>query len=67
MASIPDSSQDPIFVTKLDELAITIQRTEVVEEINMGPYPLSKDFSQLLEHLWKYVSDGISSSIRTLS
>jgi hypothetical protein len=53
------SSQDAIFLAKLDALAITIEQTEVPNEINIGPYPLSKDFSQLLEHLWKYVSDGI--------
>lgn len=51
-----DSNQDAIFVAKLHALAITIEQTEVPNEINIGPYPLSKDFSQLLEHLWKYVS-----------
>jgi len=59
VANIPDSRQDALFVTKLDALAITIEQTEVPDEINMGPYPLSKDFSQLLEYLWKYVSDDV--------
>jgi hypothetical protein len=67
VANILDSSQDTIFVTKLDALAITIEQTEVTNEINMGPYPLSKDFSQLLEHLWKYVSGGIFFPHPTLS
>jgi hypothetical protein len=57
--NIPESSQDAIFVTKLDALAITIEQTDVLDEIIVGPYPLSKDFSQLLEHLWKYVFDGV--------
>jgi hypothetical protein len=56
VANILDSSQDTIFVTKLGALAITIEQTD---EVNMGPYPLSKELSQLLEHLWKYVSGGI--------
>ncbi len=64
--NIPDSSQDTIFMAKLDALAITIVQTEVPNEVNIGPYPLSKDFSQLLEHLWKYVSDGILPSHRAL-
>jgi len=56
---VPDSSQDAIFVTKLRALAITIEQTEVLDEINIGPYQLSKDFSLLLEHLWKCVSNGV--------
>ena len=54
-----DSSQDTIFMAKLDALAITIEQTEVPNGVNIGPYPLSKDFSQLLEQIWKYVSDRI--------
>lgn len=65
--NILDSSQDTIFMAKLDALAITIEQTEVPNGVNIGPYPLSKDFSLLLEHLWKYVSDGIFPPRRTLS
>ena len=54
-----DSGQDTIFMAKLDALAITIEQTEVPNGVNIGPYPLSKDFSQLLEQIWKYVSDCI--------
>jgi len=54
-----DCSENAIFAAKLDALAITIEQTEVANEIQIGPYPLSKDFSQLLEDLWKYVSGGI--------
>jgi hypothetical protein len=57
--NIPDSGQDALFLTKLGALAITIEQTEVPDEINVGPYSLSKSFSQLLEQLWRYVCDEI--------
>lgn len=59
MGDIPDSSQDAIFVAKLRALAITIEQTEVPDEMNIGPYRFSKDFSLLLERLWKCVSNGV--------
>jgi len=59
VANILDSSQDANFVMKLDALAVTIEQTEVPDGVNIGPYPLSKDLSLHLEHLWGYVSDGI--------